>query len=143
MAKDNTKRKRSRYDNDLSIRKLRSALSNGTTLFGGDVDLRGSWVRRFRDLLHGYHSDLGGEDYLSEGQRALVRRAAMIQLQLEMVETRWAETNDGKASLLQLHRYQTSANRLRRLVETLDLHRGPKVRDITPRALAMLEADAA
>lgn len=143
MVKQNTKSRKTRYGNDLSIRKLRSALSNGTTLFGGDVDLRGSWVRRFRDLLHGYHSDLGGEDFLSEGQRALVRRAAMLQLQLEMIETHWAETNDGRASMLQLHRYQTASNSLRRLVETLDLHRGPKVRDITPRALDLLKADAA
>lgn len=129
---------------DLSLRRVRSALTNGSCLFGNaEVDERGAWSRRFRDLLHAYHSDLGGADRLSEGQKALARRAAMLQLQLEMVESRWAESEDGKAGAHALHRYQTATNTLRRVIESLELNKGPKVVDVTGRALAMLEASAA
>jgi hypothetical protein len=117
---------------DLSLRTVRSALTNGSCLFLGDVDERGPWCRRLRDLQRAHESDLGGREALSEGQRTLLRRIAMLELQLEMLESRFAQ-NDGEASGEQLMLYQRVASALRRLLESLGLHEGRKARDVTPR----------
>jgi hypothetical protein len=102
-------------------------------LFLGNVDERGPWCRRLRDLVFAYESDLGGADNnQSEGQRAICRRAAMLELQLEMLETRFAQ-NGGQASSDQLQLYQRTANSLRRLIESLGLNRGRVARDVTPK----------
>ena len=53
---------------------LRSAISNGTVLFDG-IDHRSAWMRRLRDLIADYVSDLGGEDNLSSSEMILVRRS--------------------------------------------------------------------
>ena len=76
-----------------------------------------------------HESDLGGVDVLSEGQRTILRRIAMLELQLEMLETRFAE-NNGEASGKQLELYQRTAGALRRLLESLGLHEGRKARDV-------------
>jgi hypothetical protein len=112
---------------DLTLRKLRSAISNGSTLLI-DVDHRSAWMRRLRDLNADAVADLGGEDALSSAERALVRRSAMLQLQLEMMEQRWA-ANNGQASAKALDTYQRTTGALRR-VETLGLQR--RSRDVTP-----------
>ena len=54
-------------------------------------------MRRLRDIVLNHISDLGGADQLSEGQTALLRRAALLQLQTEMLETKF-EANEGPAS---------------------------------------------
>ena len=53
---------------------MRSAISNGTVLFEG-IDHRSAWMRRLRDLIADYVSDLGGEDNLSSSEMILVRRS--------------------------------------------------------------------
>jgi hypothetical protein len=78
-------------------------------------------MRRLRDLLHAHEADLGGTDILSKGQRAIIRRASMLSLQLEMMESRRA-ANGGEASRAQIETYQRATNTLRRVVETLGLH---------------------
>ena len=78
-------------------------------------------------------SDLGGEDYLSEAERRLVRRAAMLTLQLELMEHRWATEREGEAGPKSLLTYHTVTNTLRRVHETLGLKR--RSRDITPHPL--------
>jgi hypothetical protein len=88
-------------------------------------------VRRYRDLLWQHEADLGGEANLSEGQRSIIRRATMIELQLEMMEGRFAD-NEGAASVYQLESYQRASNSLRRLLESLGLQNGRKARDVTP-----------
>lgn len=113
----------SRQLRDLNTRRLRSALTNGSRLVLGDIDERSPWCRRLRDLLTGYSRDLGGDATLSEGQRALVRRAVMLQLQLEMLEARFVE-NDGAATPFQLGEYQRASGALRRLIESVGLHTG-------------------
>jgi hypothetical protein len=114
---------------DLTVTKLRSAITNGTAVLA-DVDHRSAVMRRLRDLIHLHESDLGGEDAISESERRLVRRAAMLTLQLEMMEAKFA-VNDGEATAHQLQVYQQCSNTLRRLLESLGgLKRQP--RDVTP-----------
>ena len=89
-------------------------------------------MRRLRDLITDHANDLGGPDALSTAELAQVRRAAMLTLQTELMETRWAE-NNGEASAKQIETYQRTANTLRRLLESLGLQRRP--RDVTPSTL--------
>lgn len=129
MKRDNSTP--ARRPQDLNASRLRSALTNGSRLVLADIDERSPWCRRLRDLLRAYAADLGGDDLLSEGQRAIVRRAAMLTLQLEMLESRFVE-NEGAATVKQLAEYQRASGALRRLIESLGLHTGRKSRDVTP-----------
>jgi hypothetical protein len=115
----------------LSVTRVRSALTNGTSLFLGDIDQRGSWVRRLRDLQRQHEEDLGGRDGLSEGQMTILQRIAMLELQLELMESRFA-ANDGEASNKALETYQRVTNTLRRSLESLGLHKGRVARNVTP-----------
>jgi len=67
-------------------RTTRAAVSNGSRLHAGEVDGRTEAARRFRDVLAEIVSDLGGADILSEGQRQLARRAAMMSVEAERQE---------------------------------------------------------
>jgi hypothetical protein len=67
-------------------RTTRSAVSNGSRLHAGEVDGRSEAARRFRDVLSEIVSDLGGGETLSEGQRQLARRAAMMSVEAERME---------------------------------------------------------
>jgi hypothetical protein len=63
----------------------RSAVTNGRRLHvaaPGD----GAWARRFRDVLAEIVSDLGGAGRLSEGQRQIARRCAMLAVECEKIE---------------------------------------------------------
>src|SRR5271165_5756399 len=65
----------------------RSAVSNGSQLFvDSTVDGRSKEARRFRDVLAEIVSDLGGADHLSEGQRQLARRCALMSVECEKME---------------------------------------------------------
>jgi len=107
---------------------VRSALTNGTVLLH-DLDHRSAWAKRLRDLINAFESDLGHRDQMSEAQVVLVRRCAMLTLQLELIEQKWAN-NDGEASPDQLHRYQSCSNSLRRISESLGLNRGRRPRPV-------------
>jgi hypothetical protein len=111
---------------DLSQTKVRAALSNGSALLLRHVDGRLPWARRLRDLVADHVSDLGGD--LSTAETVLVKRAAMLTLQLEMLECRFAE-QDGMATSLQLNDYQRGLNTCRRTLEALGLQRRQK--DVT------------
>lgn len=63
----------------------RSAVTNGSRLFV-EGDGNSAWSRRFRDVLEAIMSDLGGATALSEGQRQLARRCAMLSVQCERLE---------------------------------------------------------
>jgi hypothetical protein len=108
---------------------FRSAVSNGSRIFV-NVDGRSEWMRRLRDLMQDHVIDLGGEDNISEAERRLVRRAAVITLQLEFQEAHWAAEADGEAKAWQLNDYQRAANSLRRILESLGLQR--RARDVMP-----------
>jgi hypothetical protein len=112
---------------ELNLSKLRSAISNGSQLFP-DIDHRSAWMRRLRDLIADHISDLGGQDLISSAEMILVRRAAMLTLQLEMMEQRWAQ-NEGEAGPKSIQTYQQCTNTLRRTLEALGLRR--RQRDVT------------
>ena len=66
--------------------KGRSKVTNGKQLFiDGDARLKVS--RRFRDVLASIATDLGGVDRLSEGQKQIARRCAMLSVQCEIAES--------------------------------------------------------
>jgi hypothetical protein len=140
----------SRQRSALTATKLRSAITNGSFVLA-DTDHRTSWMRRLKDLRAAFFADAGGEDILSEGQRALIGRAAMLELQSEMLETKFAN-NEGVASAKDLDLYGRNRGNLRRCIETLGLHTGRKPRDVTQasetlelwnEAIASLDAEAA
>ena len=87
------------------------------------------WARRLRDLIAAITNDLGGSDLLSEATKVLVRRAAMIALQLELMEQHFADQG-GEATAHQIEVYQRASGALRRLLECLGLER--RAKDITP-----------
>ena len=110
----------------------RSKITNGRGLLPG-VHSQSLWARRFRDLLSLHLSDLGGEDNCSEGEKALVRRAACLIVELEQLETVFAQDHDN-ATPQRLDLYQRLTNTLRRLLETLMIGEGLRRRqkDVTP-----------
>ena len=111
----------------LSLSRVRSAITNGRHVLA-DVDHRSAAMRRLRDLIQLHTTDLGGDDLISEAERRLIRRAAMLTLQLELLDQKFA--TDGEAGRADLELYQRVSNTLRRLLEALGLQRRP--RDVTP-----------
>ena len=106
----------------------RSAISNGSTLLAG-VDGRSTWARRLRDLIELHTNDLGGVLNISEAEKAIVRRASVLIVELERMETDFALA-EGAPNIATLDAYQRAAGNLRRLLESLGLER--RQRDVTP-----------
>lgn len=102
----------------------RSRVGNGKVLLPM-TDGRSLTARRFQDLYEDVANDLGGLDLLSEGQKQLIRRAAMLSAESERQEAEWA---NGRP--FDLTAYSTTANCLRRIFESLGLER--KSKDVTP-----------
>jgi hypothetical protein len=105
----------------------RSSITNGSRLLAG-IDGRSPWVRRAKDLIGEHLSDLGGPDNTSAAERSIVRRVAVLSVELEHLEARFATA--GEASAEDLDLYQRTANSLRRLLEAVGLQR--RTRDVTP-----------
>jgi hypothetical protein len=103
----------------------RSRVTNGRGLFVEAIDGRSREARRFRDVVAEIVSDLGGPDTLSEGQRQLARRAAMLSVQCEVME---GNAVAGKA--IDLETFGKLTDRLGRTFQRLGLRR--KQRDVTP-----------
>jgi hypothetical protein len=101
----------------------RSRVSNGSTLLPG-VDGRSPWVRRCKDVINAHIADLGGLDNCSAAEHSIVRRAAVLTTELEVLEVRFAKA--GEASADDLETYQRCANSLRRLLEAIGLQRRPR-----------------
>jgi hypothetical protein len=123
---------------ELSLNKTRSAITNGRHLLP-EIDARSSWMRRLRDLIAEHTSDLGGDDLVSEAERRLIRRAAMLNIQCEMLDAKFA-SEGGQASQADLEVYQRVTNTLRRCLESLGLSR--RSRDVTPTLQEYLQAKA-
>jgi hypothetical protein len=128
----------SRKRSELSLAKTRSAITNGKHLLRA-VDARSAYMRRLRDLVDAHTSDLGGADLVSESEQRLVRRAALLTIQCEMYDKKFA-LNDGEASPTDIEIYQRLTNTLRRTLESLGLSR--RSRDVTPTLDEYLEAKA-
>ena len=76
---------------------------------------------------------MGGAAQLSEAQLAILRRASLIQVQLEKMESAFAVREDGVATHAELEVYGRSASSLRRLLESLfSQPLGRKSRDLNP-----------
>ena len=103
----------------------RSRVGNGKTLLPM-VDGRSATARRFKDLVEDIAADLGGKDHLSEGQRQLIRRAAMLSAESERMEALAAR---GGAEF-DIDLYGMICDRLGRVFGRLGLER--KSKDVTP-----------
>jgi hypothetical protein len=116
-------------------KKLRSKMSNGSKLLPL-TDGRSATARRFKDLIDDIAADLGGKAMLSEGQRQLIRRAAMLSAECERQEALAAR---GEAEF-NCELYGTMCDRLGRLFGRLGLER--VARDTTPSLADYLQAKA-
>jgi hypothetical protein len=90
-----------------------------------DLDARTKAAQRARQVLAAIEGDLGGADRLSEGQRQLAQRAALISVQCEDYETRFLMGQPHE-----LPDYLAACNCLRRVLASLGLER--RARDVTP-----------
>jgi hypothetical protein len=94
----------------------RSAVTNNRRMFV-EGDGNSAWSRRFRDLVAGHVSDLGGKDMLSETQLSLVRRASAIECELEQMEGKLSKGEQVDLDLF---------TRTRRVFEVLGIERKPR-----------------
>jgi hypothetical protein len=112
---------------------VRSRVTNRTHLFAkGVIDGRSPWVRRCRDILSNYISDLGGEANTSVAERSILRRASVLEVQLEQIELQFARAEQAgeSASIEDVEAYGRIAANHRRLLESIGLQRRP--RNVTP-----------
>jgi hypothetical protein len=115
----------------------KSRITNGSALLP-DIDGRSPWIRRCKDIIAAHISDLGGEDNTSEAERSIIRRAAVLSVELERLELTFAQA--GAADRASLDLYSRVASNLRRLLEAVGLER--RSRDLTP-TLADIQAEYA
>jgi hypothetical protein len=105
----------------------KSRITNGTSFLPG-IDGRSAWIRRAKDLIAEHVADLGGPDNVSAAERSITRRVAVLSVELENLEARFATA--GAATTEDLDLYQRTANSLRRLLEAVGLQR--RAKDVTP-----------
>jgi hypothetical protein len=98
-----------------------SAVTSGRKLFFEGADPNSEFSRRFRDLAGHHVADLGGSGGLSAAKLSLCRRAAALEVALEVMESRMAANED-----VDLDRYGRAASHLRRILESLGLERLPQ-----------------
>jgi hypothetical protein len=72
-------------------------------------------------------ADKGGEENVSESERAIIKRAATLIVECEIMEGKFALAEGASERALDL--YGRTANTLRRLLETIGLQR--RARDVT------------
>ena len=109
---------------DISRSKLRSAISNGRSLLTG-IDARSAPARRYRDVSDAIAQDLGGHNFLTQGQLHLIRSAAGLVVLREHLDAK--VLSDERIDTTE---YTRIVNSLRRVLTTLGLDRVP--RDVTP-----------
>ena len=84
-----------------------------------NIDGRYSAVKRIKEFETQIETDLGGD--ITEGQKSIMRRAAVLSALLEDKEARWAE-----GTPFALNDYCSATNVLRRLLTTLGIERKAK-----------------
>jgi hypothetical protein len=108
----------------------KSRITNGSSLLGPEADGRSVWARRCRDIIALHTSDLGGADNCSAAELSLIRRIAILSVECERLETKFAQIDDGASpSDKSLDLYARMSGHLRRLLQTLGL--GRRARDVT------------
>ena len=110
----------------------RARVTNGSKLWLPGTDGRSAIARRARDIFDAICDDLGGHDILSEAQTQLCRRAALISIQCEQMESRSAGGN-----AIDLDVYGKLTDRLGRCLQRIGVKRVPK--NITPSVTKYLE----
>jgi hypothetical protein len=105
----------------------RSCVTNGNELFATNepIDGRSMASRRFGDILGQLISDLGGSERLSEAQRQLCRRVALMCWECEQLEARSIAGEQ-----INLDMFDQLSDRIGRAVQRLGIKRLPK--DVTP-----------
>jgi hypothetical protein len=124
-----------RGDTDGVPSRQRSAVTNRSRLFVEGGDGNSPWTRRMRDVIELHLSDLGGIDAASEAEKSIVRRIATLTIELERIEARLSATRTPSDHSIEM--YQRCANTLRRLLETIGIHR--RQRDVTPTLQGFLD----
>jgi hypothetical protein len=102
-------------------RRKRSRIADRSPLAPAAPDRRSSWVRRCQEVMAEHIVDLGGADNCSAAERSLIRRAAVMTVELERLEAKFALAEQADANDLEL--YQRTAANLRRLLQTVGLRR--------------------
>jgi hypothetical protein len=100
----------------------RSAATNGTRQFAIGGDGRTPWARRHRDIASLHIEDLGSGGNATEAQLSLCERAATIECELERLEGRLSAGDE----TVDLDCYGRMTGQLRRILETLGIHRPAK-----------------
>jgi hypothetical protein len=77
----------------------RSRVTNHKDLLP-NLDGRSKSARRYRDLVHSYLAEMGGEDNCSETQIGYLRRLCAIIVQSELLEARMVNGEDVDVSIL-------------------------------------------
>jgi hypothetical protein len=114
----------------------RSRVTNGSALLP-NTDGRSVWVRRCKDIIAEQLADMSGEDNTSAAERSIVRRAAVLTVELEMLEARFATA--GQATATDLDLYIRASGNLRRLLEAVGLQR--RAKDVGPTLGELLRQD--
>lgn len=99
----------------------RTRLGNGKDVLLDGSDERTVYVRRLKEVVAEMLDDMGGVTATSAAQRSLIRRAAVLQIELEKLETRFAE--DPTVGERTIDLYGRTAGNLRRTLETLGIKR--------------------
>jgi hypothetical protein len=107
---------------------LRSKVANGTKLLPG-IDGRSVWARRASEVMAAHLADKPGA---SAAEEAIIRRAAVLVVELEIMEAKFAMAENG-ANPNTLDLYARVAANMRRLLESVGLQR--RARDVTPNPL--------
>ena len=107
----------------------KSRITNGSALLPG-VDGRSAWVRRARDIIAAHLSDVPDA---SAAERSIIRRAAVLTVELERLEAVFAVAGEADPETLDL--YGRTSGNLRRLLEAVGLQRrakecGPTLADV-------------
>jgi hypothetical protein len=102
----------------------KSRITNGSALLPG-VDQRCAWVRRAKDVIAAHLSDCPDA---SAAERSIIRRAAVLTVELERLEAQFAVAGEADPETLDL--YGRTSGNLRRLLEAVGLQR--RTRDVTP-----------
>jgi hypothetical protein len=104
----------------------RTRVGNRVSLWlDSEVDGRSALARRFKEVFGEIAADLGGFDRMTEGQRQIARRCALLSVECERLE--------GQAVLgaeFDLATYGQLTDRLGRAFQRLGIKRVP--RDVTP-----------
>ncbi len=95
----------------------RSRIANGSSLLNG-VDGRLVWPRRFKECFADHLSD---KPDATIAERSILRRASVLEVELERMETAFALAGEASPEAIDL--YARCAANLRRLLESVGLER--------------------